>query len=48
MKNLRKILLVIVLVFSSVLLVGCNETVSNENSVTLYLADSYKEMIKYE
>lgn len=46
MKNLRKILLIIVLVFSSLLLVGCNETVGNENSVTLYLADSYKEMIK--
>lgn len=47
MKNIRKILLVIVLVFSSLLLVGCNETIQNENSVTLYLADSYKDMIKY-
>ena len=47
MKNIRKILLVIVLVFSSLLLVGCNETIPNENSVTLYLADSYKDMIKY-
>lgn len=46
MKNIRKILLVIVLVFSSLLLVGCNETIPNENSVTLYLADSYKDMIK--
>ena len=47
MKNIRKILLVIVLIFSSLLLVGCNETIPNENSVTLYLADSYKDMIKY-
>ena len=45
---MKKILLVVMLLFSSLLLVGCNETVPNEGSVTLSITESYYDYIKYE
>ena len=48
MKKIRKILLLIVLSFSSLFLVACNEVEPNENSVTLYLTESFQDLINYE
>lgn len=47
-KTFKRNLVIMLLMIMSLLLVGCNETVANENSVTLTLTESYQSYIDYE
>lgn len=48
MKKNNKILIFIIAILSLFVLVGCNETIPNENCVTLYLDDAYAQKIDYD